>query len=85
MGSGKAREFIDIFSYLCKILKIEAELEFVDNPWSFYQNHTEADIASTKEILGYEPRFDLESGIDIYIEEIKEIFQKKIANVSAQK
>ncbi len=79
VGSGEAREFNEVFGYLTKILGIEAHAEFIDNPWSFYQTHTEADITQTQEILGYQPQFNLERGIDAYIGEIKSIYEKELA------
>ena len=42
----------------------------VDNPWSFYQDHTEADIETTREDLHYTPDYTLEQGIEEYAEVI---------------
>lgn len=50
------------------------EVEYIDNPYSFFQKHTEADITSAKEFLSYVPRFSLEEGIQAYIPRIQEIF-----------
>ncbi|MGM0624200.1 MAG: ADP-glyceromanno-heptose 6-epimerase, partial [Campylobacterota bacterium] len=76
VGSGKARMFKDIVGGLNSTLDMDREIEFFDNPYSFYQNHTEADITQTKQDLGYEPRFDLEEGIDAYGKEIIRIYEK---------
>ncbi|MCV6608574.1 MAG: ADP-glyceromanno-heptose 6-epimerase [Campylobacterales bacterium] len=83
IGSGKAREFGHIFGFLTTpgtLFEEETGLkpEYVDNPWAFYQNHTEADIEATKEGLGYEPRFGLEEGITAYLPEIKRIYNEEI-------
>ena len=51
----------------------------MDNPWAFYQNHTEADISETKAVLGYEPRYRIENGIAEYVAEIKNIYEKELA------
>lgn len=74
VGSGEARSFNDIIACLKAGLG-EFEVEYIENPYSFFQTHTEADIASTKEALSYVPRFDLEEGIKLYLNEIKAIFE----------
>jgi ADP-L-glycero-D-manno-heptose 6-epimerase len=78
VGSGKARMFKDIVAGLNSSLDMACEIEFFDNPYSFYQNHTEADIAKTKEDLGYAPAFELEAGIDAYVSEIIKIHQEGV-------
>lgn len=72
VGSGRARNFNDIVAHLRSHLG-DFEVEYIDNPYDFYQNHTEADISSSIEFLGYEPRYSLEEGIDAYISTIQEI------------
>jgi ADP-L-glycero-D-manno-heptose 6-epimerase len=79
VGSGRAREFNEVLGILHKELDIFTEVEYVDNPWAFYQNHTEADISATKAVLGYEPRFDIEAGIAAYVPEIRAIYEKELA------
>lgn len=72
VGFGTAREF----GHIAQILKEhlgDFEIEYFDNPYKFYQNHTEADIQSSREMLGYTPEFTLEKGIAAYIDEIKTI------------
>lgn len=73
VGSGEARSFNDIIECLKKGLG-DFEVEYIDNPYSFFQKHTEADITSAKEFLSYVPRFSLEEGIQAYIPRIQEIF-----------
>ena len=58
--------FNDIVEILKKILKSEKETEYFDNPYSFYQNLTQADISNTKLKLKYNPEFTLEKGITDY-------------------
>lgn len=72
VGSGKARSFNDIVNALREHLG-DFEIEYIKNPYKFYQNHTQADISSTKISLFYEPRYSLEDGIEDYIDEIKKI------------
>ncbi len=65
-GSGKAGSFNEIIAGLNKALGKDLQAEYFDNPYSFFQNHTEADISHTQEVLGYQPRYNLESGIAYY-------------------
>ncbi|GHV03435.1 ADP-L-glycero-D-manno-heptose-6-epimerase [Campylobacterota bacterium] len=78
VGSGTAREYNEIFGNLTETLKCHIEVEYIDNPYSFFQKHTEADIALTREFLGYEPRFGLEDGIKSYAPEIVSIYENHI-------
>lgn len=49
----------------------KVQIEYFENPHSFYQNNTCADIKNSKEGLGYDPQFKLENGIYEYLKEIK--------------
>ncbi len=79
VGSGKARMFNEIFGNLTEVLGIDVKVDYIDNPWAFYQNHTEASIETTQEGLGYEPRFSLEEGIRAYASEIQAIYERELA------
>lgn len=72
VGSGIARSFNDIVNILKSHIG-DFEVEYIKNPYTFYQNHTQADISQTIKDLFYEPRYTLESGIQDYIDEIKRI------------
>ncbi len=76
VGSGEARSFNDIIACLKDGIG-DFEVEYFDNPYAFFQTHTQADIASTKEHLSYMPRFSLEEGIKTYLKEIKAIFERE--------
>ena len=80
VGTGKARSFQDIVDILCDELDLHPEYEYIPNPYvKQYQFFTEADIESTREFLGYEPRFSLEEGIKADIPYIKKIYEEEIA------
>jgi ADP-L-glycero-D-manno-heptose 6-epimerase len=66
VGSGVARTFNDIIANLNRVLGTKLTPEYIDNPYAFFQNHTEADISFTTERLGYRPKYTLETGIDHY-------------------
>ncbi len=76
VGSGEARCFNDILKCLKTHLG-EFDVEYIDNPYAFYQNHTEADISLSQKFLNYQPKFSLEEGISAYIQEIKEIYARE--------
>jgi len=67
VGTGRARTFNDIISVLSKELGMTLDVEYFDNPFDFYQQHTEADIAQTRELLGWTPEWQLEDGMAEYI------------------
>ncbi len=72
VGTGNARTFNDVVSIICKSLGKEVEVEYFDNPYKFYQNYTEADLSETEDILGWKPETQIEEGIPVYVEWIKE-------------
>lgn len=66
VGSGRPRSFNDVIAALQTELGAKLETEFFDNPYSFYQPHTEADLTKSYKNLKYEPGFSLEAGIKDY-------------------
>ncbi len=79
VGTGKARSFQDIVDILQRELGTSLECEYIPNPFvGSYQFHTEADIAMTKEALGYAPAYEMEDGIKAYVPEIKRIFETEV-------
>jgi len=79
VGTGKARSFQDMVTILQKELEIDNGMEFIPNPFiGAYQFFTEANIESTKAMLGYEPKFSFEEGIRAYIPEIKRLFAEEV-------
>ncbi len=79
VGTGKARSFQDIVDILQKELGTELVCEYIPNPFiGSYQFHTEADIATTREALGYEPAYEMEDGIKAYVHEIERIYEIEV-------
>jgi len=68
VGSGQARSFNDIVNITAETLAIKTEIEYMDNPHTFYQNHTEADVSDTYALLGWKPEWSLERGMKEYID-----------------
>ncbi|MDD5401295.1 MAG: ADP-glyceromanno-heptose 6-epimerase [Sulfurimonas sp.] len=79
VGTGKARSFQDIVDILQNELGTTLPCEYIPNPFvGSYQFHTEADISTTKEALGYEPCFEMEEGIQAYVGEIRRIYEQEV-------
>jgi ADP-L-glycero-D-manno-heptose 6-epimerase len=79
VGTGKARSFQDIVDILQNELGTSLPCEYIPNPFiGSYQFHTEADIETIKEALGYEPSFEMEDGIKSYIGEIKRVYEAEV-------
>jgi ADP-L-glycero-D-manno-heptose 6-epimerase len=67
VGSGQSRCFNDIIANLGRLLGRELEVAYFDNPYAFYQNHTEADLSATAKLLDWQPAWSLEEGMKEYI------------------
>ena len=76
IGTGYPRSFQDIADILQKELNTNLGTEYFPNPYENYQMHTQADISSSQENLGFEPVVSLEEGIKTYIPEIKRLHKK---------
>ena len=74
VGTGTPRSFQDVADILQKQLATSLNIEYFPNPYDGYQLNTQADIASTKDNLRYEPIFSLEKGIQILEDAINKIF-----------
>ncbi|HTV47890.1 MAG TPA: NAD-dependent epimerase/dehydratase family protein [Phycisphaerae bacterium] len=66
VGSGRAESFNTVIATLNNVLKTSLEPDYFENPYSFFQTHTEADIKRAVEVLGYEPKYNLAQGILAY-------------------
>ena len=66
VGCGTPRSFNDIISNLNRVLKTDLWPDYIDNPYSFTQDLTQADLVSSRAVLRYEPQYQLEDGIDAY-------------------
>jgi ADP-L-glycero-D-manno-heptose 6-epimerase len=71
IGSGISRSFNDIINILEKYLNQKIQVEYFENPYSFYQNNTCAELSNSKIGLGFVPKYSLEEGMREYVNEIK--------------
>ena len=73
VGTGIPRSFKDIVDILQKELKTDFTIDYFENPYEDYQYHTQADISSVCENLGFKPNFSLEQGIKNYLADITQV------------
>ena len=69
VGTGNTKSFNEIIDVIKNRLG-DFNVEYIDNPYSFYQNYTEANIELTRNVLFYEPKYGLSEGIGEYIEKL---------------
>jgi len=66
IGTGVATTFNQVISFLNKVLGTSYKPEYFDNPYSFFQQNTQASLEEAKKLLGFEPRYNIEDGIVDY-------------------
>jgi len=66
VGSGTSFTFNQVVEQLNRVLKTDLPPDYFENPYSFFQTWTEADLTQSRKVLGYEPKYDLARGIDAY-------------------
>ncbi|MGV3775025.1 MAG: ADP-glyceromanno-heptose 6-epimerase [Verrucomicrobiales bacterium] len=66
-GSGEAFSFNDVITSLNRALGTNLEADYFENPFSFYQPHTEADMTLAKNELRYTPEYPPARGIADYV------------------
>ena len=78
IGTSKSRSFQDIADILQKELGTNYGTNYFSNPFIGYQTHTQADISTSIEFLGYKPEWELEEGIKDYLPEIIRIYKEEL-------
>ena len=66
VGSGSAASFNQVVEHLNRVLRTDLPPDYFENPYSFFQTWTEADLTQSRKVLGYHPKFDLARGVDAY-------------------
>ncbi|ALE02312.1 ADP-glyceromanno-heptose 6-epimerase [Candidatus Pseudothioglobus singularis] len=79
VGTGIPRSFKNIVDILQLELQTNQTIDYFDNPYKDYQNHTQANLSKAKEFLHFEPNFSLEQGIKKYIPEIRLSYGRNIS------
>lgn len=68
VGAGASWSFNDVIAELNAALGTNLAPDYFENPYAFTQDHTEADLAQARAVLGYEPEYDLKRGVRAYAE-----------------
>lgn len=68
VGSGGAATFNDVVTQLNRVMNTSLEPEYFENPYSFFQTWTEANLALARRDLNYQPKYDLVRGMTAYAE-----------------
>ncbi len=66
-GSGQAFSFNEIIAELNRNLGTRLDPEYFENPYPFYQPHTEADLTLCQNELKYHPKYSPAEGIADYV------------------
>ncbi len=66
VGSGKTTSFNQIIAALNKALGTDRCTDYFDNPYTFYQDYTCADLTETANGLGWSPAYEPEAAIVDY-------------------
>jgi len=67
LATGKPGNFNEVIEALNKALKTDLAPDYFDNPYSFLQLKTQADMRNAKALLNYRPEWSLEAGIADYV------------------
>ncbi len=66
-GSGQAFSFNEVIAELNKNLGLKLAPQYMENPYHFYQPHTEADMTKVKKELSFTPEYSPAKGIADYV------------------
>lgn len=65
IGYGESRTFNTVFKVVKNRLNSDIDVKYIENPYAFYQNFTQANILNT---IDYKPKVSLEEGINKYLD-----------------
>jgi ADP-L-glycero-D-manno-heptose 6-epimerase len=66
-GSGEAFSFNQVITELNRNLGTRLDPDYFENPYGFYQPHTEADLTTSRKELKYHPQYGPAAGIADYV------------------
>ena len=66
-GYGDSVDFNKIFTIIHSYFKNNSKIQYIKNHYNFFQNETKADIQNSKDILKYNPEYDIINGVYDYI------------------
>ena len=65
-GTFKAVSFNEIIEILNKVMKLNRKIDYIDNPYPFFQDYTKCDMSKCKKLIGFKAEYNLKSGIEDY-------------------
>tara|TARA_Y100000034_G_C6853327_1_gene387398 strand:- start:114 stop:1016 length:903 start_codon:yes stop_codon:yes gene_type:complete len=65
-GAGKPVTFNEMIKVLNEVLKTDKQPTYIDNPYPFFQTHTECDMTLTKEKIGFTTTYSFKEGVEDY-------------------
>ena len=71
VGTGNPNTFNRLIEILNILTGKDLKPEYFDNPYGFYQDQTQADTNLSSSELGFNAKYDLESGVKDYIKIVK--------------
>ena len=75
-GSGVAFSFNEVIQTLNRALDANLAPEYFENPYDFYQSHTQANMERAKRELGFAPMYPPEEGIGEYVRRLQRNFSR---------
>lgn len=71
VGTGRKTSFNDIIAALNKTLGASKPTEYIDNPYTFYQDATLADMTHSNKDLGFKAAYTPQEGIADYVDYLR--------------
>lgn len=71
IGTGRPENFNKVIDCLNSAMKLDLAPDYFDNPYTFYQNKTQADLRKARAFINYRPEWDLETGIADYVKALE--------------
>lgn len=83
VGTGKATSFNQIIDALNEAFKTQLDPDYFENPYSFYQNYTCADMSHHEKMTGFKCQYGTREGIIDYAKNhILNVFKENTVNAS---
>jgi ADP-L-glycero-D-manno-heptose 6-epimerase len=68
IGSGNSVSFNDLVLVLNSVMNSNLEIEYIENPYKkTYQSYTECCVEKARKLLGWEPQYNIQTGIEEYL------------------
>jgi len=71
VGTDISSDFNSIFKIIKEEMNFNGDPIYIKNPLKSYQMFTQADLTKTRKDLGFEPKYDIRSGVRKILEELK--------------